>query len=163
MARPGPAPSSPALSSPGYGARRSHDLWGRGCRSEGAGEPGRSGNKGRGCEAGVAAASRPGGHPPPHLCRSRPAGSGKGRKEATGTRAPHPLPGLHLSPGVCGGGEPDQQHPPTHPFPAPRRSASLRPRPPRRTWGCPRAVGNPGPSPERSSPCQARAGQRADM
>lgn len=57
VAQPGPAPSSPALSTPGSGARRSHDLWGRGCRSERAGEPGRSGNKGPGSGAGAAAAS----------------------------------------------------------------------------------------------------------
>lgn len=87
VARPGPAPSSLALSTPGSGARRSHDLWGRGCRSERAGEPGAAATK--------AEEARRGRRRPPgrlrtlsYLCRSRPAGSREDRKEALGTRAP---------------------------------------------------------------------------
>lgn len=112
VARPGPAPSSLALSTPGSGARRSHDLWGRGCRSERAGEPGAAATK--------AEEARRGRRRPPgrlrtlfHLCRSRPVGSREVRREAPGTRAVSSPPlGFHLRPGVCGGGEPDQQHPP---------------------------------------------------
>lgn len=100
VARPGPAPSSLALSTPGSGARRSHDLWGRGCRSEGAGEPGHSGNKGGGSEAGAAAASRPGARPLPSLPVQTCGGAGKTERRLSEPGLPTPSQGFHLRPGV---------------------------------------------------------------
>lgn len=94
----GPAPSSLALSTPGSGARRSHDLWGRGCRSEGAGENGRSGNKGRGGEAGAAASSRPDERPLPPLPVQTCGVAGKTERRLPEPVLPHPLPGLSPAP-----------------------------------------------------------------
>jgi hypothetical protein len=82
---PGPAPSSQALSTPGSGARRSHDLWGRGCRSEGAGEPGRSGNKGQGSKGEGGGGLLAECEPPPTSAGPGPHGSGEDRN-------PVPLP-----------------------------------------------------------------------
>lgn len=149
--------SSPRRSAPpGSGARRSHDLWGRGCRSEGAGEPGRSGNKGRGCGAGAAAASGPAGTPPASAGPDLPAGSGKDGEEAAGTRSPHPLPGLPPEPRCTRGRGADQQPPhPTAPAPPSRiPSAGAR--------GCPRAGG--ARAPHLDAPLPARpSGPRADV
>lgn len=150
VARLGPAPSSLALSTPGSGARRSHDLWGRGCRSEEAGEPGRSGNKGRGSEAGAAASAQPGARPLPPLPVQTCGGAGKTERRLPEPGSPTPSQGFHLSPGVCGGGEPDQHHPPTQPFPH-----TLAPASPKNAGGAPRVVGTRGPSPA-YSPLTAR-------
>lgn len=145
VARPGPAPSSSALSTPGSGARRSHDLWGRGCRSEGAGEPGRSGNKGPGSEAGAAAAS--------YLDGPGPHGSGAGRKEALGTGTPPPF-GAFTCAQVCAGEDSR-----LNPQAIPRLSLRL----PLRTWGA-QGCGEPGPlTCELSTPGQTRPERGSDV
>lgn len=57
---------------------------------------------------------------PSHLYPSRPAeeqGRQKGGSRNLGSSTPSQ--GFHLRPGVCGGGEPDQQHPPFSPTPPP--------------------------------------------
>lgn len=128
VARPGPAPSSLALSTPGSGARRSHDLWGRGCRREGAGGARAQRQQRRRKRGG-------GGGGPPGPVRALPSlpvqtcgGAGKTERRP-GTWAPPPSQGFHLRPGVCGEGNPINNIPPSAlppPFPHPLAQAYLK-------------------------------------
>lgn len=156
MARPGPAPSSPALFTPGSGARRSHDLWGRGCRSERAGEPGRSGNKGPGSGAGAAAASWPSVRrllPP-----SVPARTGEERaKGGSGNPALPSRSGAFTCAQVYAG-EGNLINAPLKAIPTPTRLWHLRP------GGFPKGGGELGVSHLRAhGSCQTEAGRGSDV
>lgn len=161
VARPGPAPSSPALSTPGSGARRSHDLWGRGCRSERAGEPGRSGNKGPGKRGGGGSGLPAQAAPPPTSVGPRRwpgSGEGDGRLWEAGS-ASHPVPELSPAP-RCMRGRGARATLPSRLFPHPLGSGI-------HDQGVPQGWrGTRGLSPASSltaAPCQTVAGRGSDV